>query len=899
PNVCEDQEVQMLGTVQPCVQAFTRMVKVWKQGCSPQRWCMDYERRTSYFTAYRQVYSMELQTVYKCCPGWAQKGEERGCLHRLCSDGTCFNGGRCSDTGDQVCECPAGFQGTRCQYVREQTDIETSPSARQRGVSLEIPSNVYVQSQNVNECENSNGGCEGTCCNTIGSFYCKCPEGSTLGADGKTCQDIDECTELNGGCQQKCVNTPGSYYCECSAGFRMHADARTCIAVNSCLVKNGGCEHTCVDLGDDHYKCECRRDYQLKSDGRHCELKDLCLEGNGGCAQLCSSENGLIECSCRTGYALAMDRQRCDGIEMEIVNGCEKDNGGCSHHCEHTTNGPTCSCNHGYKLAYDLRTYTDECEGEESCCYQYCKNYPGGYECSCKPGYTLSSDGCACDDVNECVLETSGCNHYCVNMPGSFECFCREGFRLDYDQKTCLPLYASDTDAEEEEEEQEKEGGEEELEILRLPDLLFRKAPQLLQYTAALHSPYDNEDTSYSEHARDQEQREELTVISRISCPQGFFGKFCRRKCNCPNNGRCHRMYGGCLCAPGLYGKFCHLPCPRWTHGAGCSEECDCVQDNTLRCDPQNGTCICKPGYHDVRCNAECASGFYGSGCKERCSCPDGVSCNSTTGECEKKCPAGLYGEKCQLGMKLGGLDLLGEALSLYLADPVAMIVHIQQVVMPSISHPFVQQVSMVRAVNRSVHVTKVLPATMPQASVFVSQAGRGSAATNSAERAPMGRAVKGDAAAPMVGAVISRLVPASANQGTLEPTAAPAVLLGTMGRTVRRPAHVGREDSATQCLGGALAHQEEQGTLAKKSLVISRLDYCNSILAGLPLRAIRPLQLVQNAAARLIFNLPKFTHVTPLLRSLHWLPVVARIRFKTLMPTKPRMDQRLPTLWQ
>ncbi|KAI4904986.1 hypothetical protein NFI96_002411 [Prochilodus magdalenae] len=75
-----------------------------------------------------------------------------------------------------------------------------------------------------------------------------------------------------------------------------------------------------------------------------------------------------------------------------------------------------------------------------------------------------------------------------------------------------------------------------------------------------------------------------------------------------------------------------------------------------------------------------------------------------------------------------------------------------------------------------------------------------------------------------------------------------------------------------------------EATQLLVQSLVISRLDYCNSLLAGLPLRAIRPLQLVQNAAARLIFNLPKFTHVTPLLRSLHWLPVVARIRFKTLM---------------
>ncbi|KAK3530038.1 hypothetical protein QTP86_009959 [Hemibagrus guttatus] len=57
------------------------------------------------------------------------------------------------------------------------------------------------------------------------------------------------------------------------------------------------------------------------------------------------------------------------------------------------------------------------------------------------------------------------------------------------------------------------------------------------------------------------------------------------------------------------------------------------------------------------------------------------------------------------------------------------------------------------------------------------------------------------------------------------------------------------------------------------QSLVISRLDYCNSLLAGLPLNAICPLQMIQNAAAQLVFNSPKFSHTTPLLRSLHWLP--------------------------
>ncbi len=76
----------------------------------------------------------------------------------------------------------------------------------------------------------------------------------------------------------------------------------------------------------------------------------------------------------------------------------------------------------------------------------------------------------------------------------------------------------------------------------------------------------------------------------------------------------------------------------------------------------------------------------------------------------------------------------------------------------------------------------------------------------------------------------------------------------------------------------------EHATQLLVQGLVLSRLDYCNALLAGLPVSLIKPLQLIQNAAARLILNEPKRTHVTPLFINLRWLPIAARIKFKALM---------------
>ena len=74
--------------------------------------------------------------------------------------------------------------------------------------------------------------------------------------------------------------------------------------------------------------------------------------------------------------------------------------------------------------------------------------------------------------------------------------------------------------------------------------------------------------------------------------------------------------------------------------------------------------------------------------------------------------------------------------------------------------------------------------------------------------------------------------------------------------------------------------------TILVSSLILSKLDYCNSLYYDISCSLTKQLQYAQNCAARLIYNKRKYDHVTELLIELHWPPIKCRILYKIYLLT-------------
>ena len=95
----------------------------------------------------------------------------------------------------------------------------------------------------------------------------------------------------------------------------------------------------------------------------------------------------------------------------------------------------------------------------------------------------------------------------------------------------------------------------------------------------------------------------------------------------------------------------------------------------------------------------------------------------------------------------------------------------------------------------------------------------------------------------------------------------------------------------------GQISHLLDKSSLQVliSAFLLSRLDYCNSLLANLSSESINRLQRFQNRAARLIFKKSQREPITPLLKQLHWLPVTARIDYKLALFCHKCINNRAP----
>jgi hypothetical protein len=82
-------------------------------------------------------------------------------------------------------------------------------------------------------------------------------------------------------------------------------------------------------------------------------------------------------------------------------------------------------------------------------------------------------------------------------------------------------------------------------------------------------------------------------------------------------------------------------------------------------------------------------------------------------------------------------------------------------------------------------------------------------------------------------------------------------------------------------------------------AFISSRLDCGNSLIYGLPDYQIQRLQRIQNTAARILTRTKSWEHISPILRSLHWLPVMKRIEYKILILTYKCLCNQAPDYLQ
>ncbi|XP_040285693.1 thrombomodulin-like [Bufo bufo] len=230
------------------------------------------------------------------------------------------------------------------------------------------------------------------------------------------------CLILNGGCEHECVEESDTAQCKCPSGSELKADHRSC--TNPC--DPSPCSQQCVLVSDPPgVLCMCSEGFTLRGDGRTCEDIDDCAANPNICEHHCTNTIGGFDCGCKPGFK----KQVCDaqdGCATDCQDVDECDTSMCEHNCENFPGGYRCVCRKGFVIDENNR---NKCKPfcNTSKCLADCTSR----SCRCPEGYILETEDGAdvCTDVDEC--DTSPCDSLlCINTFGSFKCTCPQGHAI-------------------------------------------------------------------------------------------------------------------------------------------------------------------------------------------------------------------------------------------------------------------------------------------------------------------------------------------------------------------------------------------------------------------------------------------------------------------------------------
>ena len=258
-----------------------------------------------------------------------------------------------------------------------------------------------------NECLENNGGCQGSCHNTIGSYVCNCSHGKVLASDGHSCVP-DYCREAGLNCSYQCINDLTGARCTCAEHFTLDTDGRNCVDLNECEVNNGGCQEHCVNLTPG-YQCACYETKMLDQDQKTC-IDDPC---HADPTKQAVRDGSGWRCDCKQGYRLNEL-----GICVDIDE-CQIDNW-CQHQCINTIGGWQCLCPEGKVLRNDGKTCGIQC--------YHCEGAATNAECNAQPMETCSPDANSCQNevrinhgikriFKRCKQDLACHNNYIQNPP--------------------------------------------------------------------------------------------------------------------------------------------------------------------------------------------------------------------------------------------------------------------------------------------------------------------------------------------------------------------------------------------------------------------------------------------------------------------------------------------------